>query len=407
MRAASVKERLLAEIDGAELVQLSSELGRIRSFTTEETPVAHFVHKLLASHGFESELHEVEPGRLQTIARWRGRDRGQSLMLNGHLDIDPIPEGWMRDPWAPSLEGDRLYGAGIYNMKGGLAAMLGAALAARRADVTLRGDLVLACVVGELQGGVGTLHALRNGLRADVAVVPEPFGIDNVVTKHTGATQLLIHVLGRTAHISRKHQGVNAISLMCDVVRELEHMTFRGAVDLDLPDLPLLQIGSIVGGRGRHWELRGPAIVPDVCSVIVDVRFAASMTPESVLDDIRAAVSRAIPGGRYEVECPARPERRVVREWVPPLTMAIDHPLAQTLRRNIREVSGVEPRLGAVVPYSYASSDAAHLFAAGIPACLFGPTGGYDEARADRWTSVSQIVTCARVLGGMIVDVCA
>jgi acetylornithine deacetylase/succinyl-diaminopimelate desuccinylase-like protein len=87
--------------------------------------------------------------------------------------------------------------------------------------------------------------------------------------------------------------------------------------------------------------------------------------------------------------------------------LATDHPLVETLRRNIREVSGVEPRLGAVVPQSYASSDAAHLSAAGIPACLFGPTGGYDEGRADRWTSVSQIVTCARVLGGMIADVCA
>lgn len=407
MGAVSVKERILKQIDSTELVELSSELARIRSFTTEETPVAQFVHTLLASNGFESELHEVEPGRMQTIARWRGRDRGQSLMLNGHLDIDPIPEGWVRDPWTPSLEGDRLYGAGIYNMKGGLAAMLGAALAARRADVTLCGDLVLACVVGELQGGVGTLHALRSGLRADVAVVPEPFGIDNVVTKHTGAVQLLIHVLGRTAHISRKQHGVNAISLMGDVVRALEHMTFPGAVDPDLPDLPLLQVGSIMGGRGRHWELRGPAMVPDVCSVIVDVRFAASMTPESVLDDVRAAVSRAIPGGRFELECPARPERRVLREWVPPLTMAIDHPLAQTLSRNIREVFGVDPRLGAVVPYSYASSDAAHLFSAGIPACLFGPTGGYDDGRADRWTSVSQIVTCARVLGGMIADVCA
>jgi hypothetical protein len=77
------------------------------------------------------------------------------------------------------------------------------------------------------------------------------------------------------------------------------------------------------------------------------------------------------------------------------------------VRDNIRVVSGAEPKLGAVVPYSYASSDAAHLHAASIPACLFGPTGGYDEGRADRWTSASQIVTCARVLAATIADVCA
>ncbi|MGH7320934.1 MAG: M20/M25/M40 family metallo-hydrolase [Candidatus Rokuibacteriota bacterium] len=77
-------------------------------------------------------------------------------MLNGHLDIDPIPSGWVRDPWVPAIEGDRFYGAGIFNMKGGVAAMIIGAVAAKRTGVALPGGVILACVAGELQGGVGT-----------------------------------------------------------------------------------------------------------------------------------------------------------------------------------------------------------------------------------------------------------
>jgi acetylornithine deacetylase len=60
----------------------------------------------------------VEPGRFQTIGILRGSGGGKSLMLNGHIDIDPIVMGWRRDPWASEIDGDRLYGGGIRNMKG-------------------------------------------------------------------------------------------------------------------------------------------------------------------------------------------------------------------------------------------------------------------------------------------------
>ena len=152
---ASARDRILGEVHPDEVVEeLAKDLVRIKSYTTDETPVAEFLHGYLRKQGFESQLQEVDPGRFQTVARLPGRGGGQSLMYDGHIDIDPIPGGWTRDPWTPTIEGDRFYGAGIYNMKGGVAAMVMAAVAARRAGVPLRGDVWLACVVGELQGGV-------------------------------------------------------------------------------------------------------------------------------------------------------------------------------------------------------------------------------------------------------------
>ena len=331
-------------------------------------------------------------------------------MFNGHIDIDPIPGGWKRDPWTPTLEGDRFYGAGIYNMKGGDTAMIMAAVAARRAGVRLSGDVILACVVGELQGGVGTVHMLGRGLRADMAVVPEPYNTQNIITKHTGVMEFLIHVLGRTAHISRMEHGVNAIGKASRAVLALEGLRFRSRHDPDLPGLPRMCVGSIVGGRGREWELRGPQILPDCCSLFVDVRFGDSMTPDSILADIRGALdplAAADPDFRYEIEFPAKPERRISREVMLPVTVPADAPVVQMLAANVEAVRGARPTIGAVMPHSYAGNDTAHLYAAGIPCCLYGPAGGWDEGQADRWTSIEQILTCTRVFAGMIADVCA
>jgi len=168
---ATLKEAILKQIVPDEVVSLTKDIVRIPSYTADETEVARFLHAYFQKQGFESELQEVDPGRFQTIARLRGTGGGKSLMLNGHIDIDPIPSGWVRDPWTPTIEGDRFYGAGVYNMKGGVAAMIMGAVAARRAG-RLQGDVIVACVDGELQGGVGTVHMLKKGMRADMAVVP-------------------------------------------------------------------------------------------------------------------------------------------------------------------------------------------------------------------------------------------
>ena len=110
-------------------------------------------------------LQEIEPGRKQTIARLRGTGGGRSIMLNGHIDIDPLAAGWTRDPFDPWIADGKLFGHGIYNMKAGVAACIMAALALQRAGVPVRGDVVLACVAAELNSGIGTIHAIEHGPR--------------------------------------------------------------------------------------------------------------------------------------------------------------------------------------------------------------------------------------------------
>src|SRR5688572_22185551 len=123
-RGSSMDDRtraVLGHVDKRELVDLASALIRIPSFKTEETAVVLFLETFFRERGYDVELQEIERGRFQTIATLRGTGGGARLMLNGHTDINALTMRWRRDPWTPSLEGDRLYGHGVQNMKGGLA----------------------------------------------------------------------------------------------------------------------------------------------------------------------------------------------------------------------------------------------------------------------------------------------
>ncbi|HWM80037.1 MAG TPA: hypothetical protein VNS56_20830, partial [Methylomirabilota bacterium] len=85
-----VQKQVLARIDEDEVVRLACDLVRIPSFTTEETPCAEWLAGYLDGQGLAVTLQEIEPGRKQTIARLAGRGGGRSIMLNGHIDIDPL-----------------------------------------------------------------------------------------------------------------------------------------------------------------------------------------------------------------------------------------------------------------------------------------------------------------------------
>ena len=240
--------------------------------------MALFLRDYLADRGYQVSLQEVEPGRCQTIATLKGAGSGPSLMFNGHIDINSLTRGSKRDPWTPVVEGDRLYGHGVQNMKGGVAAMIAAAEAVRQAGVRLRGDLVLACVVGETQGGEGTHFLMKSGFRTDMAVLPEPFGLGNLVTVHGGIVHFAVHAHGVTGHVSKIEETVNAVGQMTRVIEALREVEFTYTPRADLPALPRLNVGSIIGGRGEGYVLTEPPYVPDLCTIIVDVHFVPGQT---------------------------------------------------------------------------------------------------------------------------------
>ena len=408
----SIEQRVLAQLNEREIIALAGDLVRIPSFCPDETPVARFLAGYFETRGYDVELQEVEPGRFQTIATLRGTGGGQSLMFNGHLDINSLMLGGTRDPWTPIVEGRRLYGHGVQNMKGGVAAMIAAAEAVRRAGVTLRGDLVVACVAGETQGGEGTHHLIQLGVRVDGAVLPEPYGIDHLVTVHGGIVHFAIHTYGVTGHISQVEKTVHAIHHMTRVIDALKNVRFTYKPRPDLPALPRLNVGSVIGGRGSTYVLTEPPYVPDLCTAIVDVHFVPGQTVDSILADIRRVLEplrEADPQLQYEIEVPPpaffKGRRRLVME---PVDVPTDAAVVRSVARNHERVTGRAPKsVGALLPLSYSAGDACWLWRAGVPCVYYGPATGFQERGPDgSYILIDEMVSAARVLALTALDFC-
>lgn len=410
--ASPTDQQVLGAVSRDDMLSLAGELIKIPSFKTQETAVARFLGDFLGQRGYQVQLQEVEPGRFQTIAVLKGSGGGKSLMFNGHIDINPLGQEWKRDPWTPTVDGDRLYGAGIRNMKGGVAAMIEAAEAIRRSEVRLKGDLVLACVAGELQGGVGTSYLCEHGPLTDMAVVPEPFGADNVVTVHAGSAEMAIHTIGRARHMNRAEESIDAIEKMCKAIPVIKGIRFRHSPRPDLPGLPRVNVGTIIGGLGRDHDRSEATYNADFCTVVVDVRFPPGTTAAMMKEDVERAldgIKKEDPEFQYEIEMPPPAKYQAFTMIVEPFELPKDEYILDCVLRQYRTVAGKEPRgVGTVLPWSYSCDDTSKLLKAGVPCLLHGPAGGIESATVpDEYSVISDMHQVAKVLALTALDVCS
>src|SRR4051812_35586895 len=184
------------------VVELLDQLVRIDSVNPSlvagaagEAEIARFV----ASWADRAGLRVRTVGK-NVIVRSRGGGSGRRLLLCGHLDT--VGFGGMTDPLVPRIEGDRMYGRGTYDMKAGLAAAL---IACQQST----GDVTVAAVADEEYASEGIQEVLPY-VQADAAIVCEPTELA-VGTAHKGFVWSEIEILGRAAHGSRPHLGVDAI----------------------------------------------------------------------------------------------------------------------------------------------------------------------------------------------------
>lgn len=184
------------QLHRSHILQLTGELVAFPTVNLAvdgtEKECQQYVCGLLERMGLETELFSPEdvpglkehpayfPGknyshRPNVTGRWAGAGGGRSLIFSSHIDTAPVAPGWPHDPWKPRLEGDRLYGLGVFDMKSGLAASMMAVRCLMDIGLRLAGDVVIESVVDEEFGGAnGTLACRLRGMAADAAIVPEP-----------------------------------------------------------------------------------------------------------------------------------------------------------------------------------------------------------------------------------------
>jgi acetylornithine deacetylase len=368
----------------AQLVAIESINPDVVSNGSGEGEIARFVAEWCERAGLEITLIEPAPGRSNVVAVARGSGGGRTLILNAHTDT--VGVAGMTDPFEARLDGGRLYGRGTYDMKGSLAAcMLAAAEAARRG---LRGDVVLTAVSDEEFASVGT-EAVAASIRADAAIVTEPTEMQLAIA-HRGFVCFEIETIGRAAHGSRPHLGIDAIAKMGRVLVGIEEL------DRELRAHPT---HARLGSGSVHASLidggQEYSSYPARCLLQAERRTIPGETAELAEGEIRDILSAS---GRGDPEFSG--EVRVVASREP-FEVAEDAELVEIVRRSATSVTGVEPD---VVGVSF-WADSALLAASGIPTVLFGPRGEGAHAEVE-WVDVGDLERCVGIYAAVAAEVC-
>jgi succinyl-diaminopimelate desuccinylase len=209
-----VRQKVLEQITEAEVVALTQQLVRIESYfgvPNVETAVAKYISSFLKAEAIDSEIKEIFDGRSNVYGSLLGQKTGPTLLFCGHIDTVP-PNNMEIEPFNAYIEDGKIYGRGAADMKGGVAAMLLAMAAIKRAGVKLKGAIKFAGVVGEESPNTseGARALVAEGKVADMAIVGEATNLD-IAAAHKGMEWLKVEVKGKAAHGSVPDKGVNAI----------------------------------------------------------------------------------------------------------------------------------------------------------------------------------------------------
>jgi acetylornithine deacetylase/succinyl-diaminopimelate desuccinylase-like protein len=414
--------KVLDHIDVDELVKVALDLGNIDSPTGSEGPVGEYVHDWLNHQGIMARKVALMPDRPNVIGTIPGASHGRSLVFNSHMDTTIHKDEWWTtrraaDPILHSAwrEGDTLYGNGVCNDKGPMATWLLAAKAIKDSGVTLKGDLVLMAVVGEI--GVepvdefqspeylakepGTRFAITHGGVADYALVAEgtDFGLVGV---EAGKAFFKITVFGNdlpiyTPYIERPtpiDKNPNAIIRMAPLLKRLDEWAYEYERKnrYECPGgviVPRVNVGAIRGGV--PYKITKTV---QQCAIYLDVRITPVQNPLDIREDLRRLVaSLGLPG---EVELYTyRPAFEADPHKVAPLAGAIT--------RAHEAIVGSTPQ-HASPPFSSMWRDINCFNEMRIPAITYGP--GVSVGAGTFGMKISDLVTGTKLYALTALDLC-
>lgn len=339
-----------------------------------EAAVVATATALLAERGCAVEIFESEPGRPSVLGRYDAdaEPGAPTLLVNGHLDVVPAAaEAWTRPPFAPVREGDRLYGRGTADMKGGIAAALEGLSACRDAGAPVPARLLFHLVADEETGGRHGTEALAGAglVDADACLIPEPTGLKTSIAER-GSLQARVRVVGAAGHGSEPGAGRSAIADAATMI-----MALHGARYHDRPH-PLL--GSPTGNVALIDGGVAANVIAPHCTFVIDRRTLPGETAAGVLAGLRTKIDEACPGAVYEIE---------VLVEVEPSELPAEHPFARSVATSAN---------AALTGLSLATDGRFLRNRLGIPTVVYGPGAIAQAHTADEWVGVSELTAAAR-----------
>lgn len=373
--------KLLCDLVAADSVNPSLVAGG-----AGETEIARIIADELRSAGLDVEVAEAAPGRPNVVAILEGRRQGRSLMLCGHMDT--VGVAGMEAPFDPIVRDGRLYGRGAEDMKGGLAAMLGAARAVATSGGLPAGRLIIAAVADEEYASIGAV-ALVARCSADAAVVPEPTDLV-IATGHKGFTWVEITTEGIAAHGSRPREGRDAILRMGRVLARLEALDRKLQSRAPHPVLGTASLHASLINGGRELST-----YPDRCVLHMERRSITGEGRDTALAEVEAILaSLRSEDDQFRASAKVLFDRR-------PYETPLNHFLIPALETALAKAGRV-PSRGGVSFWT----DAAILGHAGIPSVIFGP-GGAGLHGTEEYVEVDKVLACRDTLVELARTVCA
>ncbi|MCR6691985.1 MAG: ArgE/DapE family deacylase [archaeon YNP-LCB-003-016] len=424
-----VEEGVLGYLDsrGDEIVDFLRRLVGIPSVVGLEGEAQKFMYHTFRDMGLEVDMWEPDINELKkhpaffettsfrkygykdrpnVIGKLRGVGGGRSLFLCGHMDVvSPEPVGaWSYPPWGGVVVDGKMYGRGAADQKGGIASMTYALKSIIDLGIKLKGDVLIGTTIEEEDGGVGgALATVMKGYRADAAILTEPGG-NRIGVASAGVLYFRVKVMGRTAHASRAHLGVNAIEKAFLIYRALMELNVERQrrvryvyAENEAPHMrgraTTINVGVV---RGGDW----PSTVAGWAELECRVGWPPGESVGDVRREIEAKVMEVAMGDSWLRDHPP------IIEWfgwcAEPSEQDVNHPIVKLVKSTAEEVLGE----GVVFAGGSAGLDTRHfILYGGMPAITFGPEGENTHG-VDECVNLDSVIKTSKVLALVLLRWC-
>jgi formylaminopyrimidine deformylase len=422
MLSKTIEEAITNEVNHREneLVELISKLI---AFPTVSPPARNtneaqeFIQHYLKDLGFTTDKWDVYPNDPNVVGILRGESPNEynSLIINGHIDVAEVGDSkeWSSAPFTLEVQNPYLYGRGVADMKGGIAASLIAIKLLKDLGITLQGDLQFQSVIGEEVGEAGTLACLERGYTADYAVVVDTsdlhiqgqggvitgwITIESKETFHDGLRRKMVHAGGGV-------NGASAIEKMMKVIAGLQELERHWAVTKSYEGFPpgTNTINPAVIEGGRH-----AAFVADSCALWVTVHFYPDEDYQDVIAEIEQHISAVAAADLWLREHPPQfvwgGKSMIIDrgEIFPSLKIDPEHTGTRQLISSYEKMLNQSPFVG----MSETVTDAGWLGRAGIPTVIFGPGKLEDAHAVNEKVEIQQLLDFTKILAVFMAKWC-
>ncbi len=394
----SDEQKLLAQIDKDELVELTRKLVRIDSVIRPETgntekEVVSFIARWIRRElGMEPEIDEVLPGRENIILTIDSGNPGPVLMLEGHTDVvsEGIRERWNHDPFGAEIDNNRIYGRGSCDMKAGVAVNLLTAKLLLASEIPFKGKLRLGILCDEEDLMLGVQDFIQRGHADDVdaCLVSEPEE-NQLCISMKGALRIKLTVKGKMAHGAMPLTGINPNTRLARIVTAFEDYeekikrTFGRDEYLGWPSVTFTVIQSPPPPEPPQLN-----VMPGSAVAYIDIRTVPGQNHEKVKDDLEGILAGLKKQDKdFDASLQYLADKPVVY-------MEKDEPIAAVSAGAYADITGREPVYNGVP----GATDGTYLRSLkGIPCLVNGPGPRHIPHQTDEYVDIDELFESAKI----------